>query len=248
MVHPEKLCGHLVGRWHEEAERNQVFPLDDSNANRMAHMAMPWAEFRGRDHYACRVTRCTRAAGRSSLRRVRHRRAVHRAARTPHRRHDPRAGRLDLRARVPVCVAGDLLLVQSSDGIVERTRALSRPGAHVLRAWATPCDPGGGFTTGLAADDAVLATGELRHLPTVRAPDGVFLTVGYSRPFPVTDDYAPPFAAPASFAGVTISVGPLSGRSTSRPSSCCSAPPVNARCAGRAAARAPASAPVGRAC
>ena len=37
---------------------------------------------------------------------------------------------------------------------------------------------------------------------------GAFLTVGYSRPFPVTDEYAPPFPAPASFDSVTISTGP----------------------------------------
>ena len=67
---------------------------------------------------------------------------------------------------------------------------------------------GGGFDTAVAAGDTVLATGSLRHLPTVRAPDGAFLTVGYSRPFPVSDDYAPPLRAPASFAGITVTLGP----------------------------------------
>lgn len=203
-VYPDKLA-HLVARWHEQAERNQVFPLDDSNANRMAHMAMPWAEFRDRSDYAPGdkvhessgpvlfggfdiVARFTEPLG-------------------PHTSGTILEQGDWISGLALVCVDGDLLLVQNSDGIVERTRGAIPTGAHVLRAWAT-ARPGGGFDTGLAADDTIVATGELRHMPTVRAPDGAFLTVGYSRPFPVTDDYVPPFAAPASFAGVTISVGP----------------------------------------
>jgi arylsulfatase A-like enzyme len=203
-THPEKLA-ELVALWHGEAERNNVFPLDDSNANRMTHMVMPWAEFRGRYDYA--------------------------PGDKVHESNGPVFfGGFVITARFTapidahaygtiieqgdwisglalVCLDGDVLLVQNSDGVIERTRGAIPAGTRVIRAWAT-ARPGGGFDTGLAADDVVIATGSMRHLPTVRAPDGAFLTVGYSRPFPVTDDYAPPFPAPAGFAGVTVTLGP----------------------------------------
>jgi len=40
------------------------------------------------------------------------------------------------------------------------------------------------------------------------SPDGAFLTVGYGRPFPVTDRYTPPAPAPSSLLDVTITTGP----------------------------------------
>ena len=39
--------------------------------------------------------------------------------------------------------------------------------------------------------------------------DGAFLTVGYGRPFPVCDDYQPPFEAPEGLASLVIETGPL---------------------------------------
>ena len=36
-----------------------------------------------------------------------------------------------------------------------------------------------------------------------------FLTVGYGRPFPVSEDYEPPAPAPASLLDVEITVGPV---------------------------------------
>jgi hypothetical protein len=47
------------------------------------------------------------------------------------------------------------------------------------------------------------------HPPLAWSPDGAFLTVGYSRPFPVCTDYQPPAPAPRSLVGVSITVGPL---------------------------------------
>ena len=47
------------------------------------------------------------------------------------------------------------------------------------------------------------------HPPLAWSPDGAFLTVGYSRPFPVCTDYQPPAPAPGSLVGVSITVGPL---------------------------------------
>ncbi len=45
-------------------------------------------------------------------------------------------------------------------------------------------------------------------VPLAWSPDGAFLTVGYGRPFPVTDRYEPSVRAPASLLDVTITTGP----------------------------------------
>lgn len=203
-THPEKLA-ELVRLWHEEAERNGVFPLDDSNANRMAHMAMPWIEFRGRYDLV--------------------------PGDKVHESNGPiMFGGFAITARFDaplpadasgtileqgdwisglalVLLDGQLLFVHHHDGHEQRTLGRIPAGARVLRAWATP-RPGGGFDTAIAADDTTIATGGFRALPTARAPDGAFFTIGYSRPFPVVDDYTPPFPAPSSLASVTITTGP----------------------------------------
>lgn len=202
--HPDKLA-ELVALWHAEAERNGVFPLDDSNANRMAHMAMPWFRFRPR--YDLRPGDKVHESngpvlfgGFNVTARFREPLALG-ASGTIFELGDWICG-LAL-----VLIEGTLVLVQHSDGYVQRTEAQVPVGARILRAWAEP-DGAGAFRTSIAADDALLATGAFRSIPTVRAPDGAFLTVGYSRPFPVIDDYEPPFPAPASLASVTIASGP----------------------------------------
>ncbi len=202
--HPDRLA-ELVGRWHEEAERNGVFPLDDSNANRMAHMRLPWVEFRGRYDYApgdkVHESNGPILFGGFSI-----------TARFDQPLGPGASGTILeqgdwISGLALVIVDGDLLLVQSSDGVVERTRGSIPAGTLEVRAWATP-RVGVGFDTAVGTADRVLATGSFRHLPTVRAPDGAFLTIGYGRPFPVCDDYTPPFPAPPGFAGVTIRPGP----------------------------------------
>jgi hypothetical protein len=68
----------------------------------------------------------------------------------------------------------------------------------------------GALEVTLAADGTELARQQLAvHPPLAWSPDGAFLTVGYGRPFPVSDDYEPPAPAPATLAEVTINVGPL---------------------------------------
>lgn len=203
-AHPDKLA-ELVAMWHAEAERNQVFPLDDSNANRVSHLRMPWAEHRSHFEYLpgdkihesngpvmfggfTAVARFSEALPEN-------------VSATIFEQGDWICG------IALVCIDGDLLLVQNTDGIIERTRAAIPPGSQVLRAMVTPAGDGR-FDTAIASGETVIATGAFRHLPAVRAPDGAFLTVGYSRPFPVTHDYAPPMNAPSSFAGLTITLGP----------------------------------------
>ena len=66
------------------------------------------------------------------------------------------------------------------------------------------------FTVTLTADQIEIGRGAKPvPLPTNWAPDGAFLTVGYGRPFPVCDDYEPPFEASEALASLVIETGPL---------------------------------------
>jgi hypothetical protein len=61
----------------------------------------------------------------------------------------------------------------------------------------------------LHADEVEIArVGLDRDLPLAWSPDGAFLTVGWGRPFPVTEDYAPPAPAPPTLEDLVIDVGP----------------------------------------
>jgi hypothetical protein len=67
----------------------------------------------------------------------------------------------------------------------------------------------GGFDLVLRADDAEVGRAVLPvPFPAAIASDGAFLTVGWSRPFPVCDDYAPPAPAPSTFERLEVTVGP----------------------------------------
>jgi hypothetical protein len=62
----------------------------------------------------------------------------------------------------------------------------------------------------LTADGVSLACEHLGvAIPLAWSPDGAFLTVGYSRPFPVCDGYEPPAPAPPSLLDVTFTTGAL---------------------------------------
>jgi hypothetical protein len=80
--------------------------------------------------------------------------------------------------------------------------------ARVLVAHGVLVD--GTLEVTLSADDTEIARRDLGvGVPLAWAPDGAFLTVGYARPFPVSEDYAPPATAPSSLVDVSINVGPL---------------------------------------
>jgi hypothetical protein len=67
----------------------------------------------------------------------------------------------------------------------------------------------GQLEVALSAGDGRIARAALGvPVPLAWSPDGAFLTVGYGRPFPVTDRYQPPAPAPASLLDVTITTGP----------------------------------------
>ena len=67
----------------------------------------------------------------------------------------------------------------------------------------------GRLTVTLTADGTEIGRADLGvSIPLAWSPDGAFLTVGYARPFPVSDHYAPPAPAPANLLDVEITVGP----------------------------------------
>ena len=79
--------------------------------------------------------------------------------------------------------------------------------ARVLGAQGEITD--GGLVVSLTADGVEIGRSDLGvSIPLAWSPDGAFLTVGYGRPFPVSEDYEPPATAPASLLDVEITVGP----------------------------------------
>ncbi len=185
-----------------------MFPLDDGAVNRITHMHVPWTAFRTSFRY------CARRQG------ARGRGTEHRR-RLPHGRDVRRTGSATASPAV-LCEQGDWIsgwawyLADGEVALVHRgqgrrargRRDRSRPRRAVLVADGALVD--GGLEVALAADGVEIARRNLGvHPPLAWAPDGAFLTVGYGRPFPVSDDYAPPAPAPPSLVDVTIQVGPL---------------------------------------
>ena len=203
--HPDKLA-ELVALWHAEAERNHVLPLHDGSATgQFTNMAMPWMDFR--THF--RFTPGEK---------------VHDLA-TP-----ILAGgfRMVAAFRQPVAPGATGVIVEQGDwisgwawylGAGAVTWALAdRYGAHRMRAElpassrllvvsAVP-DGEDRYRVELANEDGAFGEAVLeRAIPMTWAPDGAFLTVGYGRPFPVSDDYAPPAPLDADLLDVTIDIG-----------------------------------------
>ena len=67
----------------------------------------------------------------------------------------------------------------------------------------------GAIEVALSADGTEIGRAGLGvAVPLAWSPDGAFLTVGYGRPFPVTERYRPPAPAPSTLLDVTITTGP----------------------------------------
>ena len=204
--HPEKVA-ELVDLWHAEADRNGVLPIDDTSVNRIAHMYVPWMSLRSR--YELRPgDRVHETSGPVQFGGYRATAAF--------------PGGLPAAAAGIICEQGDwtsgwamflaggeLRWTAVVHGRQYRAAALAPAGARLLSAVLAPAD-GGLFTVTLIADGADIGAGaQPVPLPANWSPDGAFLTVGYSRPFPVCDDYQPPFEAPAALASLIIETGPL---------------------------------------
>jgi arylsulfatase len=200
---PERLA-RIVQRWFEEAERNHVFPLDDGAAHRIAHLHVPWTAWR-------------------STFRLRPGDKVHEVA-------GPNlAGGFHMLAAFtdPISAGPTMVLCEQGDwisgwawyiiggrlcwcmagkGRAHRVDAPVPYGSHLLAAEGVILD--GRVHVALSADGVEIARRDLgAGIPLAWSPDGAFLTVGYGRPFPVCDDYAPPAAVPPSLLDVTITTG-----------------------------------------
>ena len=195
----------LVDLWFAEAERNGVFPLDDGAVNRIAHLHVPWTAYR------------------PGLR-LRPGDKVHEVA-GPNLAGGFRmlaafTGPVPSGGRAVLCEQGDWLsgwawyLVDGevrwciAGGHGARVATARVPaGARVLGAQGTITD--GRVVVSLTADGAEIGGADLGvSIPLAWSPDGAFLTVGYGRPFPVSEDYDPPASAPASLLDIEITVGP----------------------------------------
>jgi arylsulfatase A-like enzyme len=202
---PERLAD-LVQRWFDQAERNGVFPLDDSAVNRFAHMHVPWTAPRGEFRFTPgdKVHEVAGPNIAGGFRMV-----------ATFAELVPQSGPTVL------CEQGDWISGWAwylKDGDVRwcvagkhgaPTASAALPGAaRVLVAEGTVVD--GTLEVAFAANGVELSRTNLGvGLPLAWAPDGAFLTIGYGRPFPVSDDYAPPAAAPSSLVDVSFRVGPL---------------------------------------
>jgi arylsulfatase len=205
---PQRLAG-LVERWHEAATRNEVLPIDDGRDHRLAHMYLPWMTFRSRFEL--------------------------RPGDTLHEVNGPMLWggfRMEAAFASPIgpdasgvlCEQGDwisgwawyladgeLRWVHVGKAVDDRVVAPVPAGVSSLAVAAEP-RPEGGFTAVLLADGEEIGTGALDHdFPQAWSPDGSFLLVGESRPFPVTDDYAPPAPAPVALRAVAIDTAPADG-------------------------------------
>ncbi len=195
----------VVDLWFAEAERNGVFPLDDGAVHRIAHMHVPWTVYR--PSFRLRpgdkvheVAGPNLAGGFRML-----------AAFT---------GPVPGVERSVLCEQGDWLsgwawylvddevrwCIAGAHGARVATARVPA-GARVLGAQGTIAD--GLLSLSLTADGTEIGVADLGvPIPLAWSPDGAFLTVGYGRPFPVSEDYDPPATAPASLLDIEITVGP----------------------------------------
>ena len=205
-----ELLDELVRLWFAEAERNQVLPIDDGNMTRIRHMRTPWTAPRlSYDlHAGDKVHEVVGPNIAGGFRMV--------AA------FD---GALPVLGTAVLCEQGDWNSGWAwylAEGQVRWCLA-GKGGPHTAAADLLKGSAHEGVLLGaegrlvdsslevvLSADGVELARELLGvHPPLAWAPDGAFLTVGYSRPFPVCNDYQPPAPAPTSLVGVSITVGPL---------------------------------------
>jgi arylsulfatase len=196
----------LVARWFAAAERNQVFPLDDGAVNRIAHMHVPWTARRSRFRYVV-GDKVHENAGPSIA--------------GGFRMVATFDGGVPTATPAVLCEQGDWISGWAwylADGNTSWCIA-GKGGAHTVTAPAPSTTRilvaagalvDGDLEVSFAADGVEIGRQNLRvHPPLAWAPDGAFLTIGYARPFPVSEQYTPPAPAPATLVDITIEVGRL---------------------------------------
>ncbi|MCP4434353.1 MAG: arylsulfatase [Actinomycetia bacterium] len=198
------LLAELVQEWFAQAEANDVFPLDDGAAHRIAHMRVPWTAWRSDFFFApgdkVHEVNGPNIAGGFQM-----------AATFTEPLAPGATGVLaeqgDWNAGWAMYLAdGELRWVMGGFGGPVEVGAAVPDGASVLGAEGITLE--GDLEVVLSADGNEIGRGRLgRAVPLAWAPDGAFLTIGYGRPFPVTESYDPADRAPGSLAGFSVRCG-----------------------------------------
>jgi arylsulfatase len=199
-----ELLAELVEQWFTEAEANGVFPLDDGAANRITHMRVPWTAWRSDFVFVPgdvvhEVSGPNLAGGFRMV--ATFDEALGGSAK------GVLAEQGDWNAGWAMYLAdGEVRWVMAGFGGPTEVSAVIPTGATALTVEGTtsPQD----LELVLGADGIEIARGALgRPVPLAWAPDGAFLTVGFGRPFPVTDRYDTADEAPESFIGLSVVTG-----------------------------------------
>ncbi len=229
--HPE-LLAELVATWHAEAERNGVMPLDDGGPARYLHLHLPWTEPRRRWVLGPgdRVHESHGPGlGGGFVLRARFEPAL--VVGPPAPGSPGPDGPTRSRPGQVLCEQGDWITgwawflvdgemrwVMAVDGHEDRLHAPLPERVDELVVEARPVD--GRLDLVARADGTAIGSSRTtRAVPLAWAPDGAFLTVARSRPFPVCDDYTPPAPGPASLVELVIETGTPRPRSSPDPAS-----------------------------
>ncbi|MCC7076977.1 MAG: arylsulfatase [Acidimicrobiia bacterium] len=206
-THPERLA-ELVDLWYSEAERNSVLPIDDGLVRRFAHLDQRWLSYRPRVVLQRGDALHEEAA----------------PALSGGFRMAAAFGRpLETGDEGVICEQGDWTngwawILQGGrttwmlNHVGERTYSVGAavpPGAESLTVSGVRADDGTIRCT-VDADGTPIGAGEIPvEIPFRWTPNGAFLTVGYGRPFPVSDTYEPPFEITADLVSVVIDSGEI---------------------------------------
>ncbi|MCH7788582.1 MAG: arylsulfatase [Acidobacteria bacterium] len=201
---PDRLA-ELVALWHDQADRNQVLPIDDSAINRIGVLRAPWLDYAQRYDYrpgdkAHEVNSPLLSGGYQLV-------AV----------FGPEIGS---GATGVICEQGDWIsgwavwLDKSSvhfagvfNGREVQASAPLTDSARILSLDVSPSGPDATNVVFSLDGDQVGEAHLGAALPASYSPDGAFLTVGYGRPFPVSDRYDPTRRAPESFRALSLLPG-----------------------------------------
>ena len=188
--HPKKL-EELVALWWEEAERNQVLPLDDAVIDRFPFMHMPYLGYRRRYELD--------AGERISV----YSGPMLGGGFTAAASLNAPLGD----ARGTICEQGDWIAgwswVVLDDELVFFVHAPERGGFRFAVPRPTEAEviglvineaADGGLDVVMSADGRELGAGSIEaRAPGIITTNGEWLTVGYSTDFPVSEEYRPPF-------------------------------------------------------
>ena len=203
MERPE-LLEELVAEWFGEAERNGVFPLDDGATNRITHMKVPWTAWRS-DFVFAPGDKIHEVSGPNLAGGFRMVATFDEALGTSSEGVLAEQG--DWNAGWAMYLRdGELRWVMAGFGGPRELAAPIPNGARSLHVEGT-CSPDD-VELVLGADGVEIARGSIgAPIPLAWAPDGAFLTVGYARPFPVTERMDTDIEAPESFLGLSVRTG-----------------------------------------